>query len=283
MTLRIAPFFLCVFLLTRGVHGQVTVCDLFKDLKAQDGRQLTVSGDLLISKDITVLGAADCDNRYQTTIPSRFKITQIWPTALNVMPSPRIAGRGLHSLEDARTEAERLRRRGRRVIAFATFSGRLRVDEASDLPATLTLERIDSVKVEALPDPASLPVIPICELFQNLTVYRGQRIAVRAEGAGTFEGYWMSGSCDGGFVTNGYRWPVSLSYGTPAYYSTTTADLTKSPEVPDERVTAIFVGRLRMHDQYRGGSDGFGHMGSVAAELVLDAILDSMPIPTQIK
>ena len=48
--------------------GQESVCDLFEDLKAADGRQLIVAGDLIISKSLAALGAADCDHKYSSCI-----------------------------------------------------------------------------------------------------------------------------------------------------------------------------------------------------------------------
>lgn len=49
------------------VYAGVSVCDLFAHLKSADGHQLVVSGNLIISKNVAVLGAADCDNRYRAT------------------------------------------------------------------------------------------------------------------------------------------------------------------------------------------------------------------------
>ncbi len=59
--------------------GQESVCALFSHLEGGDGQRVMVSGDLIISKDLAVLGAADCDNRYI------FR-EQEWPTSLSLRP-----------------------------------------------------------------------------------------------------------------------------------------------------------------------------------------------------
>ena len=53
--LQLAAIFLFVAV---SLCGQESVCDLFEDLKAADGRQLIVAGDLIISKSLAALGAA---------------------------------------------------------------------------------------------------------------------------------------------------------------------------------------------------------------------------------
>jgi hypothetical protein len=110
----------------------------------------------------------------------------------------------------------------------------MRVAPADDFPAELTFDSLDDIVVEALPDPSQLPVIPICELFQNLLAWRGKRIAVRGEGAGTVEGYWIGGRCKGAFYTDGYRWPVSLTYGAPSWFSGSTLPLAEARRSPKQ-------------------------------------------------
>jgi hypothetical protein len=101
-------------------------------------------------------------------------------------------------------------------------------------PGEFTFDWLADLKVETLPDAADLRVIPICELFQSLATWKGQPIAVRGEVVGTSEGSWLVGRCKGGFYTNGYRWPVSLSYAGPAYYSSSIAPLmrVRQPSTP---------------------------------------------------
>jgi ankyrin repeat protein len=279
--------------MTVVLHGQESVCDLFKDLMAADGRQLIVTGDLIISKDVAALGAADCDYQYRS--PIHGAVFQLWPTALHLRPSATVSPKQLKQFRNAAAEADRLRRAGKLVGASASFTGLIRVVPVGDFPAELRFDSIENLNVEALPDASELPVIPICELFQNLPAWKGKRIAVRGESVGTSEGSWIVGSCTGAFYTNGYRWPVSLNYAGPAYYSSEIRRLAeaKRPSSPPKGEelfrgrnnvvrTSTFVGRLRMRSEYvatcRDGGDyiknGFGHLGGAAAELIVEEVAD---------
>jgi ankyrin repeat protein len=268
--------------------GQGSVCELFSHLaEGADGRQVILTGDLIISKDLAAIGAADCDNQY---ISNHY----IWPTGLSLRPSPDITPEGLQQFREAATKADNLRRAGKIVSASGSFSGRLRMVPSGGYPGELVFDFLENLSVEALPDPSTLPVIPICDLFQNLSAWKGKRIAVRGELVGTMEGTWISGRCKGGFVTNGYRWPVFLTFGGPAYYSSETGKLqeTKWPAVPEGEEalegrfsvvkTATFVGLLRMRSEYTAlcrpdGTylgNGFGHLNGAAAELLVDSVLN---------
>jgi len=294
MIAKAIPFVAATLLLTATpLRGQEAVCDLFLNLGGSDGRQLVVTGDLIISKDVAVLGAADCDYRYVGRLEVGSKILHRWPVALSLHPSARVTPEQLRQFQDAGSEADRLRLAGKTVRASGSFSGRLRIQASGGSPAQLTFDSFDNLKVEALTDPSTPPVIPICELFQNLPAWRGKRIAVRGDFVSTMEGRWISAPCEGAFVTNGYRWPVSLSYAIPAYYSSNTAKLyepqwpaqPKGKEVLDDSyaptTTATFVGLLRMRSEYttrelsngRVVGNGFGHLNGAAAELIVEAIL----------
>ena len=282
-------------LMVIALHGQESVCDLFKDLKAADGHQLILTGELIISKDLAAIGADDCDNRYSSTMGGS-GVHFLWPTALRLKPSAKVPAEQIRRFRDAAIEADRLRHDGKTVSASASFTGRVRLSEAGDFPGEFTFDSLNDLKVEALPDASELPVIPICELFQGLTAWNGRRVAVRGEVVGTFEGSWLIGRCKGGFYTNGYRWPVSLSYAGPAYYSHSTAQLAKEKRPPSQPKgwetfrgrynvveSATYVGRLRMRNEYRavcreGGdyiTNGFGHLNGAAAEIVVDEIRDA--------
>ncbi len=262
--------------------AQEKVCDLY------DARRLILTGELLISQQLTALGAADCDHEY---VSEHYR----WPTAVSLLPSPDVPPDQLQQLRNAAIEADRLRRAGKTVAASASFAGRLRVEPTKDLPAVLIFDSMENLKIEPLPDAAELPVIPICDLFQNLSAWKGKRIAVRGEIVDTMEGSWISGRCQGAFVTNGYRWPVSLSYGGPAYYSESTAALLpknppSSPPKGEQAMrgrqnvvrTATYIGQLRMRAEYqafcRPGGDyitnGFGHLNAAAAELMVESVRD---------
>ena len=277
-------------ILTHNVRAQESVCDLFSHLETSDGQQLVVTGDLIISKDVTILGAADCDNHYTSALSDS---QRIWPTALLLHPSTAVNPVQLRQIQNAAAEADRLRSQGGGVSATAIFSGRLRLSTTGDIPAEVEFDSFENLKVEALPDAASLEIIPICALFQNLSSWKGKRLAVRGEFVSTMEGWWIAGNCQGTFVTDGYRWPVGISLGVPAYHSRETAELyqAKWPAVskgenlkgmPDVIKTLTFVGTLRLRSDYRvtcvpSGTYrafGYGHQGGAAAELIVESIRD---------
>lgn len=272
----------------RAFCAQESVCELFSHLtEGDDGRKVILTGDLIISRDLAVIGAADCDNKYISN-------HEVWPTGLSLRPSSDITPERLQQFRGAVLKADDLRHSGKTVRASGTFSGRLRMARSGGYPGELVFESFENLSVEALPDPGTLPVIPICDLFQNLSAFKGKRIAVRGEFVTTMEGAWISGRCKGGFVTNGYRWPVSLTFEESAYYSSVTAELdaTKWPPVPEgEKAlegrysvvkTATFVGLLRMRSGYSAvcqedGSyftNGFGHLNGAAAELAVERVLN---------
>lgn len=134
-------------------------------------------------------------------------------------------------------------------------------------------------------------MIPICELFQNLSASKDKRIAVRGEFVSTMEGAWIIGRCKSGFITDGYRWPVSLTYGVRAPYSNQIAKLYQ-PKWPapskgedlqgqfEVTKTATFVGVLHIKSDYHVfcgrngtyGAIGFGHLGGAAGELIIENI-----------
>jgi ankyrin repeat protein len=266
------------------LFGQESVCDLFSHLEGVDGQQVRVAGELIISKDLAVLGAADCDNQYI------FR-EQVWPTALLLRPSPAVTPAQLQEFQNAVVEADSLRHAGKTVSASASFSGRIRLTESGDFPAELTFDSFENLKTEALPDVSTLTVIPVCDLFEHLPAWKGRRIAVRGEYVSTMEGAWIVGACNGTFVTDGYRWPVALTFGSPAYYSQAMAKLYDanwpapseggpSRGMPFVNKTATFVGRLRMRSEYsvscrpdgRYVGNGFGHLNGAAAELLVEGM-----------
>jgi ankyrin repeat protein len=277
-------------ILAPDIRAQESVCDLFSNLESSDGQQLVITGDLIISKDVAVLGAADCDNRY-TSASSTSR--RVWPTALLLHPSASVTPAQLRQFQNAAAEADRLRLQAKTVSATAIFSGRLRLATSDDIPAELTFDSFENLKVEALPDAASLEVIPICALFQNLSDWKGKRVAVRGEFVSTMEGWWISGDCRGAFVTDGFRWPVVINLGVPAYHSKETSTLyeAKWPALskgenlkgkPDVIKTVTFVGALRLRSDYHvtcipNGAYrafGYGHLGNAAAELIVETIRD---------
>jgi hypothetical protein len=275
------------------------VCHLFSHLAPQtDGRQLVLTGDIVMSKDIAVLGSLECDEEYISdhTVP---------PIAVLLRPSERLSALERLDFEQAAIRLDTLRREGKIVNATAAFSGTIKLAHKGSLAAELIFDSVENLNIDVLPAPASLPVIPICSLFQNIRAYEGNRIAVRGELVTTMEGEWISGRCQGMFVTDGYRWPVALNFGRPALCSEETTKLcdaqwpSKLPQNPnylvggysDGATTATFVGRLRMRAEYHavctsGGwysGNGFGHLNGAVAELVVENIVNAEATPPRIK
>lgn len=65
--MKLKPVYLLAvaMLVSSNLQAQESVCHLFSHLAPQtNGRQLVLTGDLVISKDIAVLGAWDCDEVY---------------------------------------------------------------------------------------------------------------------------------------------------------------------------------------------------------------------------
>ena len=167
-----ASRFCLAMVLASAACAQVPVCDLFKDLGANDGRQVLVAGDLILSTDIAVIGAEDCDNEY---VADHF----VWPRGLRLNASDKVPGEQLSQLKQVAAAVDRYRKEGKAFTTSAVFEGRLRLGESNGFPAELRFDSVSNLKVDILPDAKDLPVIPICDLFQGLPDWKGQRIAVR--------------------------------------------------------------------------------------------------------
>jgi ankyrin repeat protein len=274
-------------------RAQQSVCELFKDLESHDGAQVVVRGELFLDGEQAALGATECETRYQSRLAGNFRAFFIWPAAIELGPSEKVPKNQLLELKNRAAEIKKLDADGQTVVAYGTFSGRLTLQKDSSMPARLVFDAARDITVEALPEASKLPVIPICDLFQNLAAYKDQRIAVRAEIVGTTEGVWLSGRCKSNFVTDGHRWPLLLTYGAPDYFGADPAALFREdqrkihlPESKDREsvsTTATFVGRLRMRDKYvgmcrPGGQyiwNGFGHLSAAAAELIVESAFDA--------
>lgn len=301
--MKLKPVYLLavVMLVPSNLLGQESVCHLFSHLAPQtNGRHLAVMGDLVMSKDIAVLGAWDCDEEYISDHMVR-------PIAVLLRPSEQMSASQRLDFEKLAVKLDTLRSEGKSVNATATFSGKIKLVHEGWLAAELIFDSFENLNIEVLPDPVSLPVIPICSLFQNLREHEGKRIAVRGELVTTMEGQWIVGRCQGAFVTDGYRWPVALNIGSPALCSEETTNLcgakwpSKLPLNEDYMVsgysdgatTATFVGHLRMRAEYHavctGGlyphysGNGFGHLSGAVAELAVENVLNAEATPTRIK
>ena len=263
-------------------RAQQSVCDLFKDLESHDGAQVVVRGELFLDDERAALGATTCG--------PRFRSNQI---AIALKPSPKVPQKQLTELRSRAAEIKKFDADGRTVAADGTFSGRLMLQPDNTVPAKLTFDDARDVTVEALPPAKTLPVIAICDLFQNLVAFKGQRIAVRAENVGTMEGSWLSGNCKSNIITGGHRWPVLISLGVPDYYGPDSSlfriheDRRRAnpPGLQSRNNvarTATHVGLLQVKDKYEGicrpdgsyVSYGFGHLGAAAAELIVESVYD---------
>lgn len=264
-------------------QAQQSVCDLFKDLESHDGAQVVVRGELFLDAERAALGATTCG--------PRFRSNQI---AIALKPSPKVPQKQLRELRSRAAEIKKLDADGRTVAASGTFSGRLMLQPNNTIPARLTFDDVRDIAVEALPPAKALPVIPICDLFQNLVAFKGQRIAVRAENVGTTEGSWLSGNCKSNIITGGHRWPVLISLGVPDYYGPDASlfrihEDRRHPDPPGLQSrnnvarTATYVGLLQVKDRYEGicradgsyVSFGYGHLGAAAAELIVESVYDA--------
>jgi len=285
-----------------AAQAQDSVCDLFKDLKASDGRQVSVRGELFLTDNLAALGATECADRYSAPISGNVGPRRQWPTAIELDASPTLPRAQVIELKKRAAEIRKLDAHGKTIIAYGTFSGRLSLTTDGSMPAKLLIDDARDITVETLPPANELPVIPICDLFQDLSKWKGQRIAVRAEIVGTSEGTWLSGHCKSAFVTDGHRWPVLLTWGGPDYlgagpealFRMNDVSTSLTPKTPPEfrghysvDTTATFVGRLRMRDKYLGvcrpGGDyignGFGHLNGAAAELIVESVRDAQVQP----
>lgn len=305
MRLQYLPVAALAVLCVSPAIAQQSVCDLFKDLKSHDGEQIVVRGELFLDGDRAALGATVCETRYQSRVPGPFVGFQIWPTAIELRPSEKVPNNQRLELKNRAADIKRLVAANRTIAAAGTFLGRLSLPTDGSIPARLIFDDARDITIEPLADASTLPVIPICDLFQDLPKYKDQRIAVRADFVATDERAWLSGRCKGNFITEGYRWPVSLWYGQPDYYGAEPFSLFRiddrkrffSPPVaavpydPSSLITTVtFAGRLHMRDKYfvQCGPDGryrgygFGHLGGTAAELIVEAAFDAKltPLPS---
>jgi hypothetical protein len=281
-TLTFAVAILCSAHVT---YGQQTVCDLFQDLKALDGKRLELSGEFVVYDDeVTVLASSECDRRYMDAHHGS------WVPAVQLRASAGTAPVELEKLIAATEQMSRLRDSGQLMTSQATVSGQLRIAQLDSFPAEFVFDTVKSVTVEALSDPKDLPVISICDLFQDLESWRGKRIAVRAEFSSSMEGNWILGRRNGALSTNGYHWPVSLSYAPPEYSPNVPPSLEAFGIQEDRRrvnqvqepQTATFIGRLYLRDKYsavcnRFGTywtNGFDHLNGATGRLLVEAIRD---------
>jgi hypothetical protein len=143
----------------------------------------------------------------------------------------------------------------------------------------------------------SIPIVSVCEALQNLGLYNNKSIILVGKIANSFEGAWLTDSCEQKIVTDGYVWGNGIS--TTVWFGR--AD--PAPSLPnkfiwDDRALmkkikalkgykdfhninmwAAIYGRLetRIPPQVFRDSDGrvrglgYGHLGDSIAQLVSDS------------
>lgn len=277
-----------------------TLCDLAKFLPAHDGERASLRGEIFAHGKLGVFAmGSNCDTPHPLQIGMYG-----WPLTihLSLSDSPGPARESARQLQE---QFDRAAGSGKVIQAFATVTGRLETVHRGDAPgfgplrkapAQMHVAAIGDVSVAPLAKSKDLPVIPICDLFRDLQAYRGKRIRVRGVISGGMEGAWLSDyRCNNSFVTDGYRWPVSLSYSYPDYAVSSLAEAYRiSPAKRTKRVdpwasvsmaNSVVTGVLRTAESYqvmcRQGQMfgiGFGHMGAAAGELLVEFSEHSSPV-----
>src|SRR6187200_1436783 len=120
MRYRIGIILVALLLTTIPLRAQESVCTLFKDLKAANGRRFSVKGELFLNDKLSALASADCENKFELN-------SFIWPTVISLRPTPTLQPFRLRELDTAAKEIQKARMRGKSVRAFGTFVGRLNV------------------------------------------------------------------------------------------------------------------------------------------------------------
>jgi hypothetical protein len=202
---RISLIFELPLSISFAARAQDSLCDIFKDLKAADGRQVSIRGELFLTDNLAALGATACDSSYTAPIVGETGPRYRWPTAIELRSSQTLPPAQILELKNRSAQVKKIGSEGNTVAAYGTFSGRLTLGADRNMPATLTFDDARDITVEALPPVSELPVIPICDLFQDLPKCKGQRIAVRAEIVGTMEGTWLSGSVKENYAKDAYH------------------------------------------------------------------------------
>ena len=101
-----------VVILATDLGAQESVCDLFSHLEKSDGLQLAITGDLIISRNIAVLGAADCEYRYSSE-------SFMYPAALALHPSAAVTPAQMELFQKAAADADRAAACRRREVVVS--------------------------------------------------------------------------------------------------------------------------------------------------------------------
>jgi hypothetical protein len=135
-----------------------------------------------------------------------------------------------------------------------------------------------------------IPVITVCDVLKNMSVYNGQEIIVVGRLVGTSEGSWLGAECPQKVVQNGTEWDTVITLAdimaqseAPSFFKgfhwndqlllkkvSELKPMTVLHAVPQihyrDEWAAVF-GRFETHPlQSRG--DGFGHLNGSPARLI---------------
>jgi hypothetical protein len=135
---------------------------------------------------------------------------------------------------------------------------------------------------------AGIKLLTVCEVLDNLTVYRGRVISITGPLITNEEGAWLSSdSCPKPFVTEGYAWPKEMAINLIRDKSRAVnvdpalENLSKRAK-RDEHIWVTVTGKLetRSHFEMVLKTDGtrvpygFGHLNLSPAELTMYSIGD---------
>jgi hypothetical protein len=265
-------------------------------LRDFDGKIVVVTGEILVAPDalaIAGLCAQDSVN------------PRNWPPALQLDLSFDLEETAKRQVTEARQGAGEAIARGTYIRATAEIEGLVEVRRQplagyspdGTFPGRILVTRIRNLEWQVQPPGRSLPVITVCDLFRDLPSYRGKRIAVRGQLAGTGEGSWLVAErvYPYKFETDGFVWGHDLALGGwpnvfASEFRRETSPLSWPPRdrplgpmgLTRPATIVTLVGVLNVRDKYtvvcRFGeqrSFGFGHLSASPASLSVEEIFDA--------
>src|SRR5262245_52738281 len=142
-----------------------SVCSVFEDLPKSNGKELWISGDLVLSGDVTALTTTACDNEFVAAMYQ-------WPRVVHLRPAPTLAAFKRQEFEEAAKRIAEIRGKKKTVRATATVFGRLNLraqyhwgstEEGTvgngfgpkgSFPAELVFDNLRDIVIEELPSAA---------------------------------------------------------------------------------------------------------------------------------
>ena len=149
--------------------------------------------------------------------------------------------------------------------------------------------------------PADAParVLSICAVLAEIPAYRGKTIAIR--GVYTYDGLRQD-DCSSEFVTGDHHWPpvlnlvlsdypdgeklpVGFTTDVRSWRNLATTAIEAGRQGRSVEIWATIIGLLRARKEYvrPGGavSGGFGHLGVLPAEIVIERVVDVRVKPVE--